>query len=275
MRHIPRKSALVAIAAVATLGVSGTAFGQVNANQTSEMAAGINPQLQDNNDAGKGSLFVQVTTLDTDNNPEVPADSAEVVRIDFPEEMNYKVNGKLDKCNDGAIDDATTDAALEECGSAYIGSGTAFARVPGLPQQELTVSAFNGQTSVAGEQDSDDVPTGGFDGGNPTVVLHADNALVETTVLLGEVRGSQDDAFGEQLNVTDAPDTGNDAGAIVLFNAQVARTWNNGKKGNKKKTYNLINATCGGDGDWDFRTNWIYDGSSTDTFDYTQECARK
>jgi len=280
--RIPRKSLAVSLAAALSLGFSATAFGDGAGDNTSQVSAGVNPTLlPDTGDAAKkAGLYTQVVTLDANNDngctpgptcfPPVPDQAAEVVEIDFPAEMNYTANSKLDQCPLATVGTATSDAAAAACADAYIGSGHAFARIPGIPsvnnEVELTVLAFNGETSGAG---------GGFEGGNPTIILHADNQSLPTTPVLGEIRNSNGGAdYGKELNVPDAPDVAGDAGALVQFGAQVARGYDNGKSGNKKKKYNLITANCdgGGDGDLDFGSRWVYDDASVDTDTYTQDC---
>jgi hypothetical protein len=277
VRRIPRKSLAMAGALVVAFGVTGTAWGDGASDNTSQVSASINPPvLPASGAAKKGNLFTQVTTYDNNNDngctpgptcfPPIPDQAAEVVTIDFPNDMKYTVNSKLAKCNIANIGGDTT-AAVNACKSSVIGGGNAYARIPGIPttnnEVELTVTAFNGQTSTAG---------GGFTGGFPTILLHADNASLPTTLVTGEVRNSSAGAdFGRQLNVPDAPDVAGDTGALVLFNSQVAKSWTNGKTGNKKKTYNLVTSNCDA-GDLDFRGNWTYDDASTDTDTVSQDC---
>ena len=185
--------------------------------------------------------------------------------------MKYTTNSKLAQCPLADVATDTTDGAASDpvCSDALIGSGHAFARIPMFPtpnnEAELTVLAFNGETSTAG---------GGFTGGFPSIILHADNAALPTTPVLGEIRPSSSGAdYGSQLNVPDAPDVAGDTGALVQFGSQVARKWNNGKTGTKKKSYNLITSNCGtGDGDLDFKGTWDYDDATTDTDTYAQDC---
>ena len=272
MTRIPRKSLAVSLAAVLTLGASATAFGDGVTDNTSQVSAGVNPTLlpDDGDAAKKAGLYTQVVTLDNDNTPAIPDQSAEKVLIDFPAEMKYTANSKLDQCALADVATSTTDGAANQCADSYVGSGHAFARIPGFPtpnnEAELTVLAFNGETSTAG---------GGFAGGLPTIILHADNAALPTTPVLGEVGNSANGAdYGRTLNVPDAPDVAGDTGALVQFGAQVARGYDNGKTGNKKKKYNLISSNCdgGGDGDLDFRTAWTYDDTTVDTDTYSQDC---
>ena len=271
--RIPRKSLAASLTAALALGVTTSANADGVTDQVSQLWNHISPSLQKSDQKKKASLFTQVTTYDLDNSPVVPAFPAEVVRIDFPAEMKYKANKFLDKCDPtvAAFATGTTDEAVGLCQKSLVGTGHAIARFAGFPQEntetELTVTAFNGEQSEAGDQDSAQVPTGGFEGNNPTIILHADNALVDTTVVLGEVRDSPNGPdYGSQLNVTDAPDVAADTGALVLFNAQIQKKYTNGKKGDRKKVFHLIAANCApGDGDWDFQAAWTYDDGTTDT----------
>ena len=278
MRRIPRKTLVVSLAAALSVGISATAFGDGAADNTSQISSGLNPTLlpDDGETAKKAGLYTQVTTYDNDNTPTTPAEASEEVYIDFPAEMKYTANSKLAKCNltDGELTAATTDDVSEDCNTSYIGSGHAFARIPGFPtpnnEVELTVTVFNGPTSTAG---------GGFTGGFPTVILHADAAAITATPVRGEVRDSPfvntaTEQYGQQLNVPDAPDVAGDVGALVQFGAQTARNYDNGKTGDKKKKYSLITGNCdgSGDGDFDFRATWVYDDDSTDTDTFAQDC---
>jgi len=285
--RIPRKSLVASLTATLALGVSASALADGATDQVSQLSAGINSPLQDATEPGKASLFSQVSTYDKDNSPVVSAQPPEIVRIDFPAEMNYNANSKLAKCDptDTEIQTGSTDDAINHCSDALIGAGHAIARFASFPQEnnetELTVTAFNGQTSQAGEQDSSDVAgTDAWGAGNPTIILHAVGPVATTTVTLGEVRDSPtadtgSAQFGKQLNVTDAPDVAGDTGALVFFNAQVARNYTNGKTGAQKKKYSLISATCpsSGDGDWDFRGDWTYDDDTTDVDNNTNATA--
>jgi hypothetical protein len=265
---------------VFALGVAGNAWADGETDQVSQVAASVHSPHQDATKKGKASLFTQVTTLDQDNNPVIAAFPPEVVRIDFPNDMKYKANNKLAKCNPDHEDVlGDTTSAVNRCKKALIGAGNAFARVPGFPgpnnEAKLTVSTFNGPRSVEGDQDSSDVPTGGFLGNNPTIVLHASHPVLGTTIVQGEIIGSPNGAdYGKQLFVPDSPDVAGDAGALSLFNSQVAKTYTNGKKGKKKKTFQLISASCDS-GDYDFAASWTYDDETTDTDTVQQDCVQK
>ena len=152
MIRIPRKSLAVSLAAVLTVGVSATAFGDGVTDNTSQVSAGINPTLLPSTGTPKAAgLYAQVVTLDNDNTPVIPDQAAEKVRLDFPAEMKYTTNSKLAQCPLADVATDTTDGAASDpvCSDALIGSGHAFARIPGFPtpnnEAELTVLAFNGR----------------------------------------------------------------------------------------------------------------------------------
>ena len=68
MIRIPRKSLAVSLAAVLTVGVSATAFGDGVTDNTSQVSAGINPTLLPSTGTPKAAgLYAQVVTLDNDN----------------------------------------------------------------------------------------------------------------------------------------------------------------------------------------------------------------
>jgi hypothetical protein len=268
------------------LGVAGNAWADGDDDNLSQISGNVNSPVQDDTKEKAATLFTQVTTIDQDNAPVITAFPPEVVSIDFPNDMTYTTNSKLAECDpegpDAGLISGDTESAVNACKSAVIGGGNARARIPAFPtpnnEVTLTVSVFNGPTSVAGDQDSTDQPTGGFTGGFPTILLHADNAALPATLVLGEVRNSTDssgaDQYGRELFVPDSPDVAGDAGALTQFNANVSRKWDNGKSGNKKKTYNLITAVCDDD-NYDFKGEWEYDDGTIDTDKIEQDCVQK
>jgi hypothetical protein len=278
VRRIPRKTLATAGALVFAVGVAGNASADGVTDQLSQVTGSINSPLQDDTQKGKANLFTQVTTIDQNNSPVIAAFPPEVVRIDFPNDMKYTANKFLKKCNPANIG-GNPASAVAACRASLVGGGIAMARIPGVPlpnnEVKLTVTTFNGPTSVEGQQDSDDVPTGGFIGGNPTILLHASNPSLPVVLTQGEIIPSPNGAdFGKQLFVPNAPDVADDAGALTMFNSQVAKTYTNGKSGSKKKTYQMISSSCDG-GDLDFAASWTYDDDTTDVDTVQQDCVQK
>ena len=283
----------MSLTAAIALGASASAFADGASDNTAQILGNFNPPLQSGTDAGTVNLFTQLMTYDNDNNngctepcdEAIPAEPPESESVEFPAELVYTSNSKLPQCTEAAISAATTDGAMAACPTSVIGGGNALARIPGFPtannESELTVTAFNGPPSSAGDNASDQVTNTGFVGGFPTIILHADNTALPTTVVSGEVgNATSGPDYGRRLYVPDAPDVArvgaDDFGALVLFNASVSRKWTNGKSGDKKKTYQLTKATCGGpDGDWDFKRTVVYDDDSTETDTNTQDCGTK
>jgi hypothetical protein len=322
---------LIGLAGIAlSLGLAPSAFADGASENTSEVWGGFAPNHQSADTAGPGTLFTQVTTVDADGvanavppvgtGPNaVPNKGAERVYIDFDNDFVFNTN-KVAKCT-ADLSTSTSEQAAALCPNAIVGSGQAKAIVPfdtggmnfiALPL-ELTVTAFNGPTSLTGGActapgDAVGGPEGcEFVGGQPTIRLHAYNPTVPyISVVLGEITNStfviaDDDGgpvFGKRLAVTDAPDAAGDAGALVLFNSTIGKTTdekivkkvkcksgpNKGKKKCKKTTikkHHYVTARCQDDGaakggnEWDFRAEWIYDDASSDTDTYSQKCNNK
>jgi hypothetical protein len=276
------------MATAIAFGVSATAFGAVNADQTSQVNSAFAPNAVSADTPTKGALFTEVTTLDTDNSPVVPAEGAENVTIKYDDSIAFDANSKLAKCAPaggdptvGTFAATTTQGAVDACGAGtVVGSGLARARFAGFPftdnEADFTVTAFNGPTSIAGQQTGPQ-SVGGFVGGNPTIILHArSHSLGATSVAWGEIKDTADVSsdYGSELFVPNAPDVAGDAGAITLFNAVVQKSFTNGKTGNKKKKFNYVSATCDDVNKiWSFKADWIYDDGSTDSDVFEADCA--
>lgn len=287
MRGIPRIGLVISMASAIALGASATAFATGATDETSQINAAFAPNAASATDFTKGALFTEVTTLDTDNSPVVPAEGAENVVINFDNSIKFTANNNLAKCTGagadpttGAFAATTTQGAVDACGSnTSIGSGLARARFSGFPftdnEADFTVTAFNGPTSVAGQQTGPQ-SVSGFTGANPTIILHArSHSLGATSVAWGEIKDSTEGGdFGKALSVPNAPDVAGDLGAITLFNSVIQKSYTNGKSGNKKKKYSYVSAKCNDiDKIWSYKTTWIYDDASTDTDTYEQDCA--
>ena len=286
-----------------------------NADQVSQFIAGINSNSQDASDFAPASLMVQVTHYDKNNDngcgtpsagpppcaPAVPGAPPETDELAFDKDLKLTTT-KLPKCDHTASYDLdgdgpgeaipfssmTTDQAIAACAKAQVGSGTAIARLPGFPSENSeateTVTAFNGNTSTG---------LGGFQAGNPTILLHVDDDAGNPTVILqGQIRndtvpdtsapggGVSSDEFGKELHIPNVPDLGSDFASLVLTNAVVSKKYSF-KKNGKKVTKNYVTARCaddvvdtdgaggppGGagnsdtldtDGEWDFDAYWTY-----------------
>ncbi len=85
--------------------------------------------------------------------------------------------------------------------------------------------------------------------------------------------------FGRQLNVPDAPDVAGDAGALVLFNAQVPEDLEQRQDRQQEEEVQPHHANCGGAGDWTSTSQPAgvlttpRRDVDTDTDTYSQDCA--
>src|SRR5688500_15470737 len=259
-------------------GVAALAFGLVSApsvfadgddDNYSEMTAALYPNYQDNEARGPVTLFAQVHTRDEDNSPPIHIPS-EKIAVHFDDEIVFNTTG-LAKCSNtdpgapGGSDDqelsgTTTQEALQKCSAAQIGAGAAKFRAPtGLTppaptfvRGDVTVTTFNGPTSVTGQAED---PDNEFDGGQPTIILHAKpniggpgagnppNVVVGELTTSDTVWGGSTGVHGKMLDVQDAPDIAGDLGALTLFNSMIQRTFKV-KKGDRKVKRFLVSATC-------------------------------
>ena len=67
--RIPRKSLAASLTATLALGAAASASADGITDEVSQLSSSVNPSLQSADDAGKVSLFTQVTSLDKDNSP--------------------------------------------------------------------------------------------------------------------------------------------------------------------------------------------------------------
>jgi hypothetical protein len=284
------------------IGAAALAFGLVGAGTA--LADGASENDSDTNigtnqnwlpDTGKGAkvdLFAQVRTVDADGSGTVGNihdQEVEKVNMHFDDNITF-VTTRARRCaNDTGppvttLAGTTTQVALDRCGKAAIGSGNASIRVPtGLTppapastQVDLTVTTFLGDPNPVGA---------GFTGGDE-IMLHAfvnaGGPALPTVLVQGELRDSTVGGdFGKELNVPDAPDVGGTNpgdGALVLFNSTIGKStkFKKGKK-KKKKTQQLVWATCDAQGDafLDIQTRFEYDDASVDTDNSGQNCGEK
>lgn len=303
------RKALVAALALGTVLSTGSIAGAQtgSADNISTIEAGIGPNSQRADRAGRATLFSQVQTFDGDGGPfEVVNKAAERVTIDFDDDIQVLPGAsanRFDRCggqggND--LDSSTTAQAVTACSDAVVGSGQAVALIPtgGTPPfvpLELTVTTINGPLTVPGPPctppaDGVGGPEGcEYVGGEPQIILHAYNqAIAFITTVGGEVRPSSNGTaaldYGESLVVNDAPDTAGDLGSLILFNSTVGAvlsenvTIGTGKRKRKiKKLFPYVTASCEDDGangglEYDFQGNWVYDDGTTDTDTFKQKC---
>lgn len=291
-----RKSVVAGLAAVMVLSTAGTAMADGASDNISRVQAAFSPNAQTATTYGPGTLFAQVQTIGNANQAGLAAQAAERVYLDFDSNLKFDT-AFAPKCSSTAKNaiatgsGVSTQAAITACGkNTIIGSGTAHGLIPVAPgpppvtiDAKLTITAFNGPTSVAG------APCGSaltsqegcdFLGGRPTILLHAYNeGLTYSSVTTGELITSPVAGMGKRLVVTNAPDVAADTGSIALFNSTIGKTSiqrkvirRHGRRIVRRIRHYYVSARCSGDKDWDFQGSWVYDDDSTDTDTYSQKC---
>jgi hypothetical protein len=232
-----------------TLGVSGIALADGGTDNTSNVLIGVSKKKlpKKKGDAKKISLTSGVTTVDTDNNPVVPDQAAEVVNIDYDKDLYLSFKG-ITPCTANLLG-TTTEAARAACPNSIVSSaGSAKARLPNFPAPnnevtDITVTAFVGATPN-------------------DIRLHAATPTLgpgATQVVEGKLGKSPTAGYGTRLSVPDAPDLAGDVGALTAFQA----TLNKGVK-----------ATCK---DKKIKTHaeFTYDDGSKDSADASISCKQK
>jgi len=267
-----------------------SAMGQA-ADVDSDTNIGLNPNwLPEDGPAAKVDLFAQVRNVDANGSGPVGnihAQEVEKVNMHFDDSITF-TTARHPECNNDvgppvtSLEGATTQQALDRCGKAQIGSGNASVRFPVevsedvfvAVQADLTVTTFLGNPTTAG---------GGFDGGQPEILLHANvNAggpPLPIVVVVGELTNSDLGAdFGRELNVPDAPDVGGSNpgdGALVLFNSTIGKTFKF-RKGRKRITRNLVTARCDDANQLiNISTRFEFDDASNETDTSGQNCGVK
>lgn len=174
-------------------------------------------------------VTLDVTTATTTTNPSAnngaPIPAVEAI-VDFPKGVAIFSKG-YPTCDAGAIQNTSTEAALEACKKAKIGSGEGTADLvvgDRLFPVGTTITAFNG------------IPVGG----KPVILLHtySQSPIQTTLVLIGTVTNYNKEGFGPRLDVT-IPLIAGGQGAITGFHVKIFKTFL--YKG-KKRSY--VTATC-------------------------------
>jgi hypothetical protein len=217
----------VAVAAIATsyaLAVQSKTLQGPDGN-TQSIAVNITPQKRSATKPNPVTLDVTTATGNATTANGVPIPAVQAI-VDFPKGLSIFSKG-YPTCDAGVLQNTSTEAALEACKKAKIGSGTGTADLvvgSKVFPVTTTITAFNG------------VPQGG----KPVVLLHTySQSPVQTTlVLVGVVTNYNKQGFGARLDVT-IPLIAGGQGAITGFHVKIFKTFS--FKG-KKRSY--VSATC-------------------------------
>jgi hypothetical protein len=199
---------------------------------------------------------LEVTTKLTNASSPVPKPTVRVV-VDFDKNASIFTKG-LPTCDPAKLQNTSTEVALQQCGRAKIGSGTAAALLPASSQiytVNQTVTAFNG------------VPQGG----KPSVILHTygTTPLQTTLVLVGTVSRSNKEGYGPRLDL-DVPKIAGGTGALTDFSVKISKRWRY-----KGKQVSFVSAKCPNSKKLKARGAFDFIDGETAVPTSTQSCTQK
>ena len=222
--------AMAAGAAVVIVAAAGAAQSPVlNApdGNTQSIAISFTPQKLSKKTAEPVTLDVTTATTTTDPtaNKGAPVPAVEAV-VDFPKDIRIFSKG-YPTCDAGLLQNTSTEAALEACKKAKIGSGDGTADlVVGERIFPVTtaITAFNG------------IPVGG----KPVILLHtySQSPIQTTLVLVGAVSNLNKEGYGPRLDVS-IPLIAGGQGAITGFHVKIFKKFRY-----KGKIQSYVSATC-------------------------------
>jgi hypothetical protein len=217
--------AAVAVAAIAaTAAFAGPVVSGKDGN-TQSIDSAIGPKRLSKSTLGPATLKVTTATATTTAANGVPSPAVHAV-IDFDRNVKLFTKG-LPTCDPAKLQNTSTEAALQACGKAKIGGGTASALLPVGAQVftvNQTVTAFNG------------VPQGG----KPVVILHTfgTTPIQTTLVLVGTVTNPNREGYGPRLDLQ-IPLLAGGAGALTGFQVKIDKKFT--YKGKKRS---FVSAKC-------------------------------
>lgn len=219
--------ALAAAVAIASVAIAAPVGAPVASPDGNSQAYGslITPKKLSKKTFTPANLEVTTQLRSTTAANGVPVPTTNVT-IDF--DKNAKVFSKgVPTCDPSQLQNTSTEVALQKCGKAKIGGGTATALLPVGPTVytvNQTVTAFNG------------VPQGG----KPVVLLHSygTTPIQTALVLVGVVTTPNKEGYGPRLDVQ-VPLIAGGTGALTDFSVKI-----NKKFKYKGKRASYIYAKC-------------------------------
>lgn len=226
-----RKGPTLALGAVTAALAAGLAAAATSPTlvapdgNTQSIGMTISPQRLPKAELAPITLDIRTKTTKQANPSEPPVPAVKAI-IDFDKGLKIFSKG-YPTCNAGDIQSDSTEAALEACKRAKIGTGDATALIrlePKIFTEPTTVTAFNGRPQ----------------GGKPVILLHSyGQTPVQTTfVLVGVVTNFGKEGYGPRLTVN-IPTIAGGAGALTEFHAKIFKKFT--YKG-KKRSY--VSAAC-------------------------------
>jgi hypothetical protein len=254
MRNRRRLVAIFAVAAIGALAATGAAFAITDNTSTVNFKFSPNTGLS-KTQFKSGQIFVHTHT-----NFAHPGDKARggfVKRVQLYFDNDFKFNpGSVPTCNQ-SLANTNQAQAMQKCGNALVGRGTAQATSTAGATIKGCVLAFNGKKNAAGQ---------------PTLILHS--RFVMTTcptnpststggsvdaILTGTLKPANKTGFGKMLDV---PNIDTQPLPLKDFTTTV-----------KKGSY--VQARCSAS-PWKLQTKFTYSGTgqTPDTVNATQACSR-
>ncbi len=247
---------------ILAVAVSASAVGIAYATDStgadfSQLKQGLKPAKQDKHKFGKATISVETSTL-SNANPGTPTSPGNVpiattnVKLKFDKQIKFDNKG-LAQCKK-SLENTTTQQAIQLCGNAQVGSGSATAclgaaGVPCTSKLAFKVTAFNGPgNSKVG-----------------SIILHSRNDQFQlTTVLKGTLTRKTN-----ILNVP-IPDSVSSVATITDFQTTVSKAFKS-----KGKKHNYVSAKCS-KGKYTLKGEFKYkNGDPTDNVTTTTPCKTK
>ncbi len=217
----------VAVVAVATAGAVQSPVLTAPDGNTQSLAVSFTPRKLSKKTTEPVSLDVTTatTTVNPAANKGAPVPATEAI-VDFPKGAEIFSKG-YPTCDAGLLQNTSTEAALEACKKAKIGSGEGAADLvvgERIFPVTTTITAFNG------------VPVGG----KPVILLHtySQSPIQTTLVLVGAVSSFDKEGFGPRLDVT-IPLIAGGQGAITGFHVKIFKKFRY-----KGRLRSYVSATC-------------------------------
>jgi hypothetical protein len=245
----------VATAIAASVAIAGPTVAGKDGN-TQSIDGLIAPKALSKTVFTPGSLTVTTKTASTTAANGVPSPAVHVV-LDFDKNAKIFTKG-VPTCDPAKLQNTSTEIAVQQCGKAKIGSGTAAALLPvGAKVYPVaqTVTAFNG------------VPKGG----KPVIILHTygTTPLQTTLVLVGTVSNFNKEGYGPRLDL-EVPLIAGGTGALTDFKVTIAKKYKF-----KGKQQSFISAKCPNSKKLKARAAFTYNDGETLTAFATQSCKQK
>jgi hypothetical protein len=224
---------------------------------TQSIGFSIKPQKLSKKRAEPVTLEVKTATTTTNPaaNKGAPIPAVEAV-VDFPKGVSIFSKG-YPTCDAGLLQSTSTEAALEACKKAKIGTGSGTADLvvgEKIFPVATTITAFNG------------VPVGG----KPVILLHtySQSPIQTTLVLVGTVTAYNKQGYGPRLDVT-IPLIAGGQGAITGFQVKIFKTFSY-----KGKLRSYVSSTCLSK-KMKTRGEFVFKDGQSLTPKVTQKCSQK